>query len=191
IKITGLTREIVESAMHQAHQGRLHILGEMEKTIKSHREEFKDNVPRVKTRKIDTDKIGMLIGPGGKHIKGLQENFKVTIEIAEDGTVKVLGEDAAAINECLNLIDMQINGPKVGSDYDAKVVTIKEYGAFVDIAQGVSGLVHISELADDRVNNVNDSVSEGDMIKVRVVEVDRMGRLKLSAKAAGKLEKKA
>ncbi|MFX3675708.1 MAG: polyribonucleotide nucleotidyltransferase [bacterium] len=191
IKITGLTREIVEAAMTQARDGRLHILGEMEKTISTHRAEFKDNVPRVKTTKIETDKIGMLIGPGGKNIKGLQENFKVTIEIAEDGTVKVLGEDAAAINECLSLIDMQINGPKVGSDYEAKVVTIKEYGAFVDIAQGVSGLVHISELADDRVNNVNDYVSEGDTIKVRVVEVDRMGRLKLSAKAAGKIEKKA
>tara|TARA_R110000868_G_scaffold38661_4_gene135099 strand:+ start:11618 stop:13735 length:2118 start_codon:yes stop_codon:yes gene_type:complete len=191
IKITGLTREIVEAAMTQARDGRLHILGEMEKTISTHRAEFKDNVPRVKTTKIETDKIGMLIGPGGKNIKGLQETFKVTIEIAEDGTVKVLGEDAAAINECLSLIDMQINGPKVGSDYEAKVVTIKEYGAFVDIAQGVSGLVHISELADDRVNNVNDYVSEGDTIKVRVVEVDRMGRLKLSAKAAGKIEKKA
>ncbi len=191
IKITGLTREIVEAAMTQAREGRLHILGEMEKTIKTHREEFKENVPRVKTTKIDSDKIGMLIGPGGKNIKGLQENFKVSIEIAEDGTVKVLGEDAAAINACLNLIDMQINGPKVGADYEAKVVTIKEYGAFVDIAQGVSGLVHISELADDRVNNVADYVSEGDTIKVRVVEVDRMGRLKLSAKAAGKLEKKA
>ncbi|MBH48477.1 MAG: polyribonucleotide nucleotidyltransferase [Halobacteriovorax sp.] len=191
IKITGLTREIVEAAMTQARDGRLHILGEMEKTISTHRAEFKDNVPRVKTTKIETDKIGMLIGPGGKNIKGLQENFKVTIEIAEDGTVKVLGEDAAAINECLSLIDMQINGPKVGSDYEAKVVTIKEYGAFVDIAQGVSGLVHISELADDRVNNVADYVSEGDTIKVRVVEVDRMGRLKLSAKAAGKIEKKA
>lgn len=191
IKITGLTREIVEAAMTQARDGRLHILAEMDKTISAHRAEFKDNVPRVKTTKIDTDKIGMLIGPGGKNIKGLQESFKVTIEIAEDGTVKVLGADAAAINECLSLIDMQINGPKVGSDYEAKVVTIKEYGAFVDIAQGVSGLVHISELADDRVNNVNDYVSEGDTIKVRVVEVDRMGRLKLSAKAAGKIEKKA
>lgn len=191
IKITGLTREIVEAAMTQARAGRLHILGEMEKTISTHRGEFKDNVPKVKTTKIETDKIGMLIGPGGKNIKGLQENFKVTIEIAEDGTVKVLGADAAAINECLTLIDMQINGPKVGSDYEAKVVTIKEYGAFVDIAQGVSGLVHISELADDRVNNVADYVAEGDVIKVRVVEVDRMGRLKLSAKAAGKIEKKA
>lgn len=191
IKITGLTREIVEAAMTQARAGRLHILGEMDKTISTHRDEFKDNVPKVKTTKIETDKIGMLIGPGGKNIKGLQENFKVTIEIAEDGTVKVLGADAAAINECLTLIDMQINGPKVGSDYEAKVVTIKEYGAFVDIAQGVSGLVHISELADDRVNNVADYVAEGDVIKVRVVEVDRMGRLKLSAKAAGKIEKKA
>lgn len=191
IKITGLTREIVEAAMDQARGGRLHILNEMNKTIKTHRAEFKDNVPRVKTTKIDTDKIGMLIGPGGKNIKAIQENFKVTIEIAEDGTVKVLGDDAQNINDCLTLIDMQINGPKVGTDYEAKVVTIKEYGAFVDIAPGVSGLVHISELADERVNNVTDYVNEGDMIKVRVVEVDRMGRLKLSAKAAGKIEKKA
>lgn len=191
IKITGLTREIVEAAMDQARAGRLHILKEMNKTISTHRAEFKDNVPRVKTLKIETDKIGMLIGPGGKNIKGIQETFKVTIEIAEDGTVKILGEDAQAINDCMTLIDMQINGPKVGADYEAKVVTIKEYGAFVDIAQGVSGLVHISELAEERVNNVTDYVNEGDTIKVRVVEVDRMGRLKLSAKAAGKIEKKA
>ncbi|MCP4912995.1 MAG: polyribonucleotide nucleotidyltransferase [Oligoflexia bacterium] len=190
IKITGLTREIVEKSMEQAREGRLHILGEMEKTIASQREEFKEGVPRIHTFKIDQDKIGALIGPGGKNIKALQENFEVTMEVAEDGTVKVLGVDTPRINECIALAKMQITGPEVGSVYDATVVTIKEYGAFVDIVPGVSGLVHISEIADDRVNDVSEYLAEGDKVKIKVLEVDRMGRLKFSIKAAGKIEKK-
>tara|TARA_R110002072_G_scaffold276051_1_gene437576 strand:+ start:337320 stop:339446 length:2127 start_codon:yes stop_codon:yes gene_type:complete len=191
IKITGLTREIVEKSMAQAREGRLHILAEMEKTIASQREEFKAGVPRIHSFKIETDKIGALIGPGGKNIKALQENFEVTMEVAEDGTVKVLGVDTDKIKQCIELAKMQITGPEVGAIYDATVVTIKEYGAFVDIVPGVSGLVHISEVADDRVNDVSEYLSEGDKVKIKVLEVDRMGRLKFSIKEAQKLEKKA
>ncbi|MEC7275719.1 MAG: polyribonucleotide nucleotidyltransferase [Bdellovibrionota bacterium] len=190
IKITGLTREIVETAMKQAQEGRLHILGEMAKTISSERAEFKDGVPRIETTKIPTDKIGALIGPGGKNIKQVQEDFGVTMEVEEDGTVKVLGTDSQVLKDCVNFIALQINGPEVGSIYDAKVVTLKEYGAFVDIVPGVSGLVHVSEIADDRVNDVAQYVSEGDTVKVKVIEVDRMGRLKLSCKAVEPLKKK-
>ena len=191
IKITGLTREIVEKAIEQAREGRLHILEEMAKTISTHREEFRDGVPRIKSFNIPVDKIGALIGPGGKNIKAVQEQFGVTLEVLEDGTVRVLGTDTDVISECIALCEMQINGPAVGSDYEATVVTIKEYGAFVDIVPGVSGLVHISEIADEKVKEVTDYMNEGDKVKVRVIEVDRMGRLKLSIKAIAPMEKKA
>ena len=190
IKIAGLPVNVMKEALAQAKDGRLHILGEMAKTISSHRVEFKTGVPRMETLKIDTDKIGALIGPGGKNIKALQENFAVTIEVEEDGTVKFFGSDTDIINACRDVVNLQINGPEVGKDYLAKVVTIKEYGAFVDIAQGVSGLVHISEFAEERVNDPNEYVSEGDEIKVRVLEIDRMGRVKLSAKAVQSIAKK-
>ncbi len=190
IKITGITEEIFTKAMSQAKEGRLHILGEMAKTISAAKPNYKNGVPTIKTTQIATDKIGALIGPGGKNIKALQEDFSVNIEIDEDGTVKVLGVDQDLLNECVTVIDMQINGPKIGSEYDAKVVTIKEYGAFVDIAKGVSGLVHVSEIADERVKDVNDYVAEGDTIKIKVLEVDRFGKLKLSAKAVESLKSK-
>lgn len=190
IKITGLTREIVEKAMGQAREGRLHILEEMAKTISTQRPEFKDGVPRIETTSIPTDKIGALIGPGGKNIKQIQEDFAVTMEVEEDGTVKVLGTDTKVLKDCVAFINLQINGPEVGSEYDAKVVTIKDYGAFVDIVPGVSGLVHVSEISEDRVNDVTEYLSEGDTVRVKVVEVDRMGRLKLSIKAVAPISKK-
>ncbi len=190
IKITGITEEIFTKAMTQAKEARLHILGEMAKTISAPKPSYKNGVPTIKTVQIATDKIGALIGPGGKNIKALQEDFDVNIEIDEDGTVKVLGVDAEKLSDCVMSIDMQINGPKIGTEYDAKVVTIKEYGAFVDIAKGVSGLVHVSEMADERVKDPNDYVSEGDTIKVKVLEVDRFGKVKLSAKACAPLKNK-
>ncbi len=190
IKITGLTREIIAEAIAQAHKGRLHILGEMEKTIKTSREGFKPGVPTIMTVMIPTDKIGALIGPGGKNIKKLQEGFNVTIEITEEGMVKVLGSDMDVLKTAISTINMQINGPEIGSVYDARVDSIKEYGAFVDIGSGVSGLVHVSEMSDDRVQNPADYISEGETIKVKVLEIDKMGRIKLSAKAVQSLKKK-
>ncbi len=190
IKITGLTREIVEKAMKQAREARLHILGEMAKTISTPRPDLKDGAPMIKSFKIKVDDIGALIGPGGKNIKAIQEDFDVNLEVLEDGQVNVLGTNKDEIEACIAHVTLQINGPEVGSIYDAKVVTVKEYGAFVDIAKGVSGLVHISELADERVKEVTDYVSEGDTIKVKVLEYDRMGRLKLSCKAVEPLKPK-
>jgi polyribonucleotide nucleotidyltransferase len=145
---------------------------------------MKDGVPRMLTLNIPIDKIGALIGPGGKNIKKLQEVFALDVEVEETGKVKIIGTDKAKLEECLSVVDMQINGPEVGEDYDAVVVTIKDYGMFVDIAEGVSGLVHVSEIADERVNNIEDYVAVGDNIKVKLLEIDKMGRLKLSAKAA-------
>ena len=190
IKIEGITNEIFSKAMAQAKDGRLHILGEMAKTISAARPEFKEGVPQIKSTTIPKDKIGALIGPGGKNIKAIQEQFNVSIEITEEGVVKTLGIDPLVLDEVNNLIDMQINGPKIDAVYPAKVVTIKEYGAFVDIAPGVSGLVHVSELAEERVKDVNDYVSEGDTIDVKVLEIDRFGKIKLSAKAVKSLAPK-
>lgn len=191
MKIAGISEEIFRKALAQAKEARLHILGEMAKTISTHRPAFKAGVPQIKSFKIAPDKIGALIGPGGKNIKALQENFSVTMDVAEDGTVKVLGVDTNKIDEVITLADMQLNGPKIGAVYNGTVVTIKEYGAFVDIVPGLSGLVHVSEIADERVADVNEYLSEGQKLDVKVLEVDRFGKIKLSVKAIAPLTKKA
>lgn len=190
IKITGITNEIFKKAMAQAKEGRLHILGEMAKTISTARPSFKDGVPTIETTQIKPDKIGALIGPGGKNIKAIQEKYSVSIEITEEGLVKVLGTDQKVLKDVIALIDLQITGPKIESVYSAKVVTLKEYGAFVDLADGVSGLVHVSEIADERVKDVNEYLEVGDIVDVKVVDVDRFGKVKLSAKAVKPLTKK-
>lgn len=190
IKITGITPEIMQKAMAQAKEGRLHILGEMAKTISKERGSFKQGVPQIKMTKIAPDKIGALIGPGGKNIKGIQEGFKVTIEVEEDGTVKVLGTDVKVLDEVVNLIELQLSGPKPGSEYLGTVATVKEYGAFVDIAPGISGLVHVSEIADERIQDVTQYLKEGEQVKVKVMEVDRFGKIRLSIKAIAPLTKK-
>ncbi len=191
MKIAGISEQIFREALAQAKEGRIHILGEMAKTISTNRQGFKAGVPQIKSFKIAQDKIGALIGPGGKNIKALQENFKVTMDVAEDGTVKVLGVDVSKIDEVIALADMQLNGPKIGAVYKGTVVTIKEYGAFVDIVPGLAGLVHVSEIADERVNDPNDYLTEGQLIDVKVLEVDRFGKIKLSAKAVAPIAKKA
>jgi polyribonucleotide nucleotidyltransferase len=191
MKIAGISKQIFQEALAQAKEARTHILGEMAKTIKTHRPSFKAGVPQIKSFKIAPDKIGALIGPGGKNIKALQENFKVTMDVAEDGTVKVLGVDVAKIDECIALAEMQLNGPKIGAVYKGTVVTIKEYGAFVDIVPGLAGLVHVSEIADERVNDVNEYLTEGQLVDVKVLEVDRFGKIKLSIRAIAPITKKA
>ena len=190
IKIKGLTSQIMEEALEQARKGRLHILGEMAKTIQTQRDHFKEGVPRIEMIKIPQDKIGALIGPGGKNIKALQEGYQVQIEVDEDGTVRVLGSDPKVLQECVSTVKLQLTGPEIGSDYVGTVVTVKDYGAFVDLAPGVSGLVHVSEFTNDRVADPSEYVREGDQCHVRVVEIDRMGRIKLSAKVVAPLKKR-
>lgn len=191
MKIAGISEQIFREALAQAKEARTHILGEMAKTISVGRPAFKTGVPQIKSFKIPQDKIGALIGPGGKNIKALQENFQVTMDVGEDGTVKVLGVDVAKIDEVITLADMQLNGPKIGAVYKGTVVTIKEYGAFVDIVPGLAGLVHVSEIADERVNDPNEYLTEGQLLDVKVLEVDRFGKIKLSAKAVAPVAKKA
>ncbi len=191
IKIKGLSAQILEEALEQARKGRLHILGEMAKTITSQRDHFKDGVPRIEMLKIPQDKIGALIGPGGKNIKALQENYQVQIEVEEDGTIRVLGSDPKVLQECVSTGRLQLTGPEIGSDYLGTVVTVKDYGAFVDLAPGVSGLVHVSEFTNERVADPTEYLHEGDQCHVRVVEIDRMGRIKLSAKVVAPLKKRS
>ncbi|MBF0367767.1 MAG: S1 RNA-binding domain-containing protein, partial [Oligoflexia bacterium] len=191
IKIAGVSKEIFQQALKQAYEGRLHILGEMAKSIARPRSEYKEGVPRIMTTKIEPDRIGALIGPSGKNIKALQEEFKVTVEVTDDGKVKVLGSDTNKLKEAIATIDMQINGPKMNGDYEGVVVSIKEYGAFVDLAPNVSGLLHVSEICSDRVKSVEEFLDVGDKLTVRVVEIDRYGKIKLSAKAVKALTKKS
>lgn len=190
MKIAGISKQIFQEALAQAKEARAHILGEMSKTISAGRTGFKAGVPQIKSFKIAPDKIGALIGPGGKNIKALQENFSVSMDVAEDGTVKVLGVDVQKIDEVIALAEMQLNGPKIGAIYKGTVATIKEYGAFVDIVPGLAGLVHVSEIADERVNDVNEYISEGEQVDVKVLEVDRFGKIKLSIRAIAPLKKK-
>jgi polyribonucleotide nucleotidyltransferase len=191
IKIDGITTEIFEKAMAQAKDGRFHILDKMNETITTNRTGLKDMVPKIESMKIEPDKIGALIGPSGKNIKKLQEEFQVNIEIDEDGTVKIIGTNGELINNAKSTIALQINGPKVGDVYSATVVSIKEYGAFVDIAPGVSGIDHVSEMAAERVKEVRDYVSEGQKIQIKILDVDRFGKIKMSAKEVSPLEKLA
>lgn len=190
IKITGINERIFSEALEDARVARLKILKEMEKTITAPRNIFKEGVPRMKSTKIAQDAIGALIGPGGKNIKALQERYKVSIEVAEDGKVKVISADEKNIDEALKLIEMQMNGPRQGGDYLGIAVSVKEYGAFVEIAPGVSGLLHISEFTDSRVQDPSEYVQEGDEVMVRVMEIDRFGKIKFSAKAVKPMQKR-
>ena len=190
IKITGISKEIFHEAMASARVARMHILSEMNKTIAGHRQELKEGVPRINTFKIEPDQIGALIGPGGKNIRKIQETYLVSLEINEDGTVLCVGRDEKKMAECLDHVNLMLNGPKIGTDYEGLVVSTKEYGAFVDIGPGISGLLHVSELTEERVRDVCDYLSEGDTISVRVVDVDRFGKIKLSAKAIRPLTRK-
>ena len=168
IKINGLPVEVMKEALLKLEKVEFIFLEKWRKPfqviVKISRQVFQE----LLHFKLIKKKIGALIGPGGKNIRALQENFQTTIECDEDGVVKIFSDNSDNLKNCRELIDLQINGPAVGSDYEAEVVTIKEYGAFVDIAPGVSGLVHVSEFSDERVSDPNDYVAEGDKIKIRV-----------------------
>lgn len=190
IKTDGLPKEILEEALEQARKGRLHILDHMSKTVTTARKEFKQGVPRIQTLKIKPDKIGALIGPSGKNIKALQEGYGVAIECEDDGTVRVIGIDMQKTAECVAVISLQINGPELEKTYEAQVVSVKEYGAFIEIAPGQSGLLHISEITNERVRDVQDYLDVGDKCQVQVLDIDRMGRVKFSAKVVQNVPKK-
>ena len=180
IKIDGITREIMEQALEQAKQARLHILGEMNKELDSPRKEMSDWAPTIITIKIDPDKIRDVIGKGGAVIRAITEETGTTIDIENDGTVKVASVDAMSGREAQRRIELITAEVEVGTIYEGRVARLMDFGAFVTILPGKDGLVHISQISEERVERVSDRLSEGDIVKVKVLEVDRQGRIRLS-----------
>ncbi|MBY6190459.1 polyribonucleotide nucleotidyltransferase [Microbulbifer agarilyticus] len=184
IKIEGITEEIMETALEQALHARLHILAEMNKVIGASREVVNENAPRYATLKIHPDKIRDVIGKGGATIRSITEDTGATIDIEDDGTVKVFGEDGESLEAAVTRIEEITAEAEIGAIYEGKVVRIVDFGAFVNFLPGKDGLVHISQIAEERVNAVTDYLSEGQMVKVKVLDVDQRGRIKLSIKEA-------
>jgi polyribonucleotide nucleotidyltransferase len=183
IKIDGITREIMEKALEQAREGRLHILGRMGESIGSHRTEMSSYAPRFITMKINPEKIRDVIGKGGATIRALTEETGTSIDITDDGSVKIASTDQAAGEEARRRIEELTADVEVGRVYTGRVVKIMDFGAFVAILPGRDGLVHISQISNDRVENVSDFLKEGDSVTVKVLEVDKQGRIRLSMKA--------
>ncbi|MCP4000237.1 MAG: polyribonucleotide nucleotidyltransferase [Gammaproteobacteria bacterium] len=180
IKIQGITKEIMSDALAQARDARLHILGEMAKDISAARDEVSDWAPTIVTIKIDPEKIRDVIGKGGATIRAITEETGATIDIDNDGTVKIASVEGSAGREAQKRIELITAEVEVGSIYEGRVARLMDFGAFVTILPGKDGLVHISQISEERVENVSDKLSEGDIIKVKVLEVDRQGRVRLS-----------
>jgi polyribonucleotide nucleotidyltransferase len=183
IKINGITKQIMEIALDQAKDGRLHILAEMNKEINSHREEMSEHAPRIISMKIDPDKIRDVIGKGGVTIRSITEETGATVDVTDDGIVKIFSVDKAAGEDAKKRIELITADVEVGKIYEGKVARLMDFGAFVTILPGKDGLVHISQICEERVEKVSDKLSEGDVVKVKVLEVDKQGRVRLSMKA--------
>jgi len=184
IKISGITLSLMKDALEQARQGRLHILGKMNEALSATRGQMSPFAPRILTLKIKQDKIREVIGPGGKVIRGITEKTGAKIEIDDTGLIQIASVDEAAAQRAVDMINQIVEEVEVGRIYLGKVKTIADYGAFVELFPGTTGLCHISQLADHRVEKVIDVVSEGDMILVKALEVDRQGKIRLSRKEA-------
>ncbi len=182
IKITGIDRTILETALEQARVGRLHILDKMRETIDTPRAEFSKYAPKIVTLKVHPDKIRDIIGSGGKVINKIIEDTGVKIDIEDDGTVFIVAEDQESGNRAVGIIENIIKEAEVGEVYMGKVIKIMNFGAFVEILPGKEGLLHISNIAHERINKVEDVLSEGDMIEVKLMEIDNQGKMKLSRK---------
>ena len=188
IKIEGINEEIMRTALAQARDGRLTILETMNANLSSHREEMSEFAPRIITIKINSDKIRDVIGKGGATIRALTEETGATIDIQDDGTVMIFSSDYNAGQDALKRIEQITAEVEVGQIYEGRVAKLMDFGAFVTILPGKDGLVHISQISEERVENVSDKLSEGDTIKVKVLEVDRQGRIRLSMKAVNEEE---
>jgi len=183
IKIEGINKEIMDIALKQANEGRLHILEKMNEAIAEPRQELSEFAPRIVSFKINPDKIRDVIGKGGATIRALCEETGATIDITDDGTVKVASADNAAAQEARRRIEQLTAEVEVGMVYEGKVAKLMDFGAFVTILPGKDGLVHISQISHERVEKVSDKLSEGETVKVKVLEVDKQGRIRLSMKA--------
>jgi polyribonucleotide nucleotidyltransferase len=181
IKCLGLSSEIMEEALEQARQGRSFIIKAMSETIDEPREEVSPNAPRMLQLSIPVDKIGELIGPGGKNIRGLIERYDVEIDVEDDGRVFVFGRDAAKVDQVRRDIEMIAKDPEVGEKYLGTVVKTTNFGAFVELTPGKDGLIHISKLSKGRIDRVEDVVNVGDKVEVEIAEIDDLGRINLRA----------
>ena len=188
IKVDGITREIMERALEQAKAGRLHILGEMNKVLGNARDDLSEHAPRFITVRINPEKIASVIGKGGAVIRALTEETGATIDIGDDGLIKIASADRTAGEEAKRRIELITADIEVGTIYEGRVQKLMDFGAFVNILPGKDGLVHISQISEQRVQNVADELSEGQMVKVKVLEVDKQGRIRLSMKAVAEGE---
>lgn len=184
IKIEGITKEIMQIALKQARDARLHILTVMDKAIGVARDDISDFAPRIHTIKINPEKIKDVIGKGGSVIRALTEETGTTIELEDDGTVKIAAVSGEAAQEAIRRIQALTADVEIGRIYEGKVTRLAEFGAFVNILPGKDGLVHISQITDERVKDVSDYLKVGDMVRTKVLEVDRQGRIRLSIKEA-------
>jgi len=182
LKVNGISTEIMDKALSQAKEGRMHILGIMQKAIDAPRSELSPNAPRLISIRIDKERIGELIGPGGKNIKMLTEKSGAEIMIDETGMVTIASVNADAANKAKKMIELQFEEAEIDKIYEGKVKRIADFGAFIEIIPGKDGLCHISKLSDQRVEKVSDVLKEGDTVKVKVIGIDKMGKISLSIK---------
>jgi len=184
IKIDGISREVMRDAVYQARDNRLHILEEMSKGLESPRADLSAHAPRIEVIKIHPDKIRDVIGPGGKVIRGIVQDTGCKIDVDDEGNVSIASADGPSLQKAIAIVEGLTASPEVGRIYDGKVRKVVDFGAFVEILPGTDGLLHISQLAEERVASVTDVVKEGDEIPVKVLEVDRQGKIRLSLKDA-------
>jgi len=182
VKVAGITEEIMQTALQQARQGREHILGIMNAAIDHPRDDISSFAPRITLIKIDVEKIGEVIGPGGKIVRGIQDESGATIEIEDDGTIKVAAVDKAAADLAIKRIQDIVREPEIGEIYEGTVRSVVAFGAFIEILPGKDGLLHVSEIAHRRIENVDDVLSVGDVVKVKVIDIND-GKVRLSKKA--------
>jgi polyribonucleotide nucleotidyltransferase len=183
IKIDGITPEIMRVALDQAKEGRFHILEKMNEALSAPRQEMSDYAPRIMSFTIDPSKIREVIGKGGATIRSITEETGASIDITDDGLVKIASVDRAAGAEARRRIEAITAEVEVGKVYEGKVVRLMDFGAFVTVLPGKDGLVHISQISDEHVEKVSDKLAEGDIVRVKVLEIDRQGRVRLSMKA--------
>ncbi|WP_456446927.1 polyribonucleotide nucleotidyltransferase [Thiolapillus sp.] len=188
IKIQGITREIMDIALTQAKDGRMYILEEMNKAINAPRQEMSEHAPRIISFRIHPDKIRDVIGKGGATIRSITEETGATVDLDDSGLVKIFSVDKAAGEKARKRVELITADVEVGTVYEGKVAKLMDFGAFVTILPGKDGLVHISQISEDRVEKVSDKLAEGDIVKVKVLEVDKQGRIRLSMKAVGEDE---
>ena len=183
VKVTGISREVMKQALEQAYRARMHILDKMNEALDKPRAELSPFAPRIIFMKIKVEKIGEVIGPGGKMIRSIIEETGAKIDIEDDGTVLIASVDQSAGEAAKARIEKLLEEVEIGKVYTGKVRRTTNFGAFIEILPGTDGMVHISELENFRVNQVEDIVRVGDMVKVKVIDIDREGKIRLSRKA--------